>query len=179
MANDLIARAHALAEESFLAGSGPGGQNANKVATEVQLRVNTYKLRLPPAVFARLRTLAGSKLTTSGDLLVTAKQHRTQEANRAEAREKLEALLREWPTGRALYFADELGGQPAIEAFAAHDGPAALLIGPEGGFTPAERDRLRSLDFVHAVSLGPRILRAETAVISALTLWQSVCGDWE
>ena len=57
--------------------------------------------------------------------------------------------------------------------------PAALLIGPEGGFTPEERDRLRSLDFVHAVGLGPRILRAETAVISALTLWQSVCGDWE
>lgn len=93
MDTDLIARAHALAEESFLAGSGPGGQNANKVATEVQLRVNIYKLRLPPPVFARLRTLAGSKLTAAGDLLITAREHRTQEANRQAAREKLEELL--------------------------------------------------------------------------------------
>jgi ribosome-associated protein len=89
----LLDRAHALARESFLAGSGPGGQNANKVATEVQLRVNVYALRLPPAVFARLREAAGSRLTASGDLLITAREHRTQEANRAEAREKLEALL--------------------------------------------------------------------------------------
>ena len=89
----LIARAHAIAEESFLAGSGPGGQNANKVATEVQLRVNVYQLRLPPPVFARLRTLAGSKLTAAGDLLITARSHRTQEANRTEAREKLAELL--------------------------------------------------------------------------------------
>ncbi len=89
----LIARAHALAEESFLAGSGPGGQNANKVATEVQLRVNIYALRLAPPVFARLRKLAGSKLTTAGDLLITARAHRTQEANRQSAREKLEAIL--------------------------------------------------------------------------------------
>ncbi len=82
-----------LAEESFVAGSGPGGQNANKVATEVQLRVNIYKLRLPPPVFARLRTLAGSKLTTSGDILIVARSHRTQDANRKEAREKLADLL--------------------------------------------------------------------------------------
>ena len=93
MDEDLIARAHALAEESFLAGSGPGGQNANKVATEVQLRVNAYKLKLAPPVFARLKEIAGSKLTAAGDILVTAREHRTQEANRAEAREKLEALL--------------------------------------------------------------------------------------
>ena len=93
MDSDLIARAHALAEESFLAGSGPGGQNANKVATEVQLRVNIYRLRLPPPVFARLRTLAGSKLTAAGDLLITAREHRTQDANRQLAREKLQALL--------------------------------------------------------------------------------------
>ncbi len=93
--SDLVGRAHALAEESFLSGSGPGGQNANKVATEVQLRVNIYQLRLPPEVFDRLKTLAGSKLTASGDLLITARRHRTQEANRVEAREKLEKLLEE------------------------------------------------------------------------------------
>ena len=89
----LLDRAHAIAEESFLAGSGPGGQNANKVATEVQLRVNAYQLRLPPPVFARLREIAGSKLTASGDLLITARQHRTQEANRQAAREKLAEML--------------------------------------------------------------------------------------
>ncbi|MEM7779544.1 MAG: alternative ribosome rescue aminoacyl-tRNA hydrolase ArfB [Pseudomonadota bacterium] len=95
MDETLLSRAHALAEESFLAGSGPGGQNANKVATEVQLRVNIYALRLPPAVFARLRAAAGSKLTASGDLLITARQHRTQEANRQLARARLEDMLKE------------------------------------------------------------------------------------
>jgi len=89
----LVSRAHAIAEESFLAGSGPGGQNANKVATEVQLRVNIYQLRLPPPVFARLREVAGSKLTAAGDLLITARQHRTQEANRQATRDKLEEML--------------------------------------------------------------------------------------
>ena len=93
MDRELLDRAHALAEESFLAGSGPGGQNANKVATEVQLRVNIYQLRLPPPVFARLREAAGSKLTASGDLLITARQHRTQDANRQAARTKLEEIL--------------------------------------------------------------------------------------
>ncbi|MEQ8411852.1 MAG: alternative ribosome rescue aminoacyl-tRNA hydrolase ArfB [Erythrobacter sp.] len=95
MDRGLLDRAHALAEETFLAGSGPGGQNVNKVATTVQLRVNVYALRLPPPVFARLRDIAGSKLTASGDLLVTARAHRTQDANRAEAREKLGDLLAE------------------------------------------------------------------------------------
>jgi ribosome-associated protein len=91
----LIDRALRLASESFLAGSGPGGQNANKVATEVELRVNIYALRLAPPVFARLRTLAGSKLAGNGDLIVTSKAHRTQEANRQDARAKLAALLEE------------------------------------------------------------------------------------
>ena len=93
MDETLLDRAHALAQENFLAGSGPGGQNANKVATEVQLRVNVYQLRLPVAVFARLREAAGSKLTASGDLLITARAHRTQEANRQAARDKLAEML--------------------------------------------------------------------------------------
>lgn len=91
----LASRALRLASESFLAGSGPGGQNANKVATEVELRVNIYALRLSPPVFARLRTLAGSKLAANGDLIVTSKAHRTQEANRQDARAKLVALIEE------------------------------------------------------------------------------------
>ncbi|WP_285712198.1 alternative ribosome rescue aminoacyl-tRNA hydrolase ArfB [Erythrobacter oryzae] len=91
----LAARAIRLASESFLAGSGPGGQNANKVATEVELRVNIYALRLSPPVFARLRKLAGAKLAGNGDLIVTSKAHRTQDANRQDARAKLAALIEE------------------------------------------------------------------------------------
>lgn len=89
----LTSRALRLASESFLAGSGPGGQNANKVATEVELRVNIYALRLSPPVFARLRKLAGTKLAGNGDLIVTSKAHRTQDANRQDARDKLAALI--------------------------------------------------------------------------------------
>jgi len=89
----LTSRALRLASESFLAGSGPGGQNANKVATEVELRVNVYALRLSPPAFARLRKLAGTKLAGNGDLIVTSKAHRTQDANRQDARDKLAALI--------------------------------------------------------------------------------------
>jgi len=92
-AEPLTARALRLASESFLAGSGPGGQNANKVATEVELRVNIYALRLPVPVFARLRELAGGRIAGNGDLIITSKAHRTQEANRQDAREKLAALI--------------------------------------------------------------------------------------
>lgn len=89
----LIERALRLARESFLAGSGPGGQNANKVATEVELRVNVFALGLGPPVLARLKPLAGSRLAGNGDLIITSRAHRTQDANRADARAKLAALL--------------------------------------------------------------------------------------
>jgi ribosome-associated protein len=91
---DTIARAHAHASEQFLAGTGPGGQNVNKVASTVQLRVNIYALRLPPPVFRRLKEAAGRNLTASGTLLIEARKHRTQDANRSDARERLEAMLR-------------------------------------------------------------------------------------
>lgn len=80
-------------EEKFLAATGPGGQNVNKVATAVQLRLDVYALRLPPPVFARLRELAGSRMTGDGALIVTARRFRTQEANRADARERLAELV--------------------------------------------------------------------------------------
>lgn len=79
--------------ERFLAGSGPGGQNVNKVATACQLRVNTYALGLDPDAFRRLKTLAGSRMTTDGELVLLARRYRTQEANRADARERLNALI--------------------------------------------------------------------------------------
>ncbi len=91
---------------------------------------------------------------------------------------KLEALLRDWPEDRILYFADELGGEPANIAFAARPASAAMLIGPEGGFDDAEREMLRSHPQVKPISLGPRILRGETAAIAATALWMGNKGDW-
>jgi 16S rRNA (uracil1498-N3)-methyltransferase len=95
------------------------------------------------------------------------------------APEPLDRLLDGWEAGRRLMFCDEAGGAlPVLEALAGADAPWAVLIGPEGGFDPTERERLRAAPFVTAVTLGPRILRADTAAISALTLWQAAAGDW-
>lgn len=79
--------------EKFLAGTGPGGQNVNKVATACQLRVNVYALGLDPDSYRRLKTLAGSRMTTEGELVILARRYRTQEANRTDARERLQALV--------------------------------------------------------------------------------------
>lgn len=95
MDDAVVERAMALATETFIASTGPGGQNVNKVATAVQLRLDVYALRLPPDVFKRLKELAGSRLTAKGELVLTARRFRTQEANRADARERLAELLRE------------------------------------------------------------------------------------
>jgi 16S rRNA (uracil1498-N3)-methyltransferase len=89
---------------------------------------------------------------------------------------KLTHLLRDWPEARILYFADEEGGEP-LAALAA-PGPAAILIGPEGGFTDEERDAIRALPQARRVSLGPRILRADTAALAAISLWMAAAGDW-
>jgi ribosome-associated protein len=80
-------------EEKFLASTGPGGQNVNKVATACQLRCDVFKLGLHPAAYARLKTLAGSRMTAEGEIVVTARTHRTQEANREEARARLAELI--------------------------------------------------------------------------------------
>lgn len=91
---------------------------------------------------------------------------------------KLDALLRGWEAGRALFFADENGGDPAASAFAAHTGAAALLIGPEGGFDAEERTAIRAHAAARAITLGPRILRGETAAIAGCALWMGTAGDW-
>jgi len=88
-------------------------------------------------------------------------------------------FLASWPKERRLFFCDEGGdAKPMAEAVRGVSGPAAILTGPEGGFDPAERQRLRALPFVTPVTLGPRILRADTAALAALAIWQSVGGDW-
>jgi 16S rRNA (uracil1498-N3)-methyltransferase len=108
--------------------------------------------------------------------------------------ERLERLLADWDPGRRLMFCDEAGDDPdqdwggaggrarpavqALEKAGLGLGGWAVLIGPEGGFDPEERARLRALAFVTPVTLGPRILRADTAAVAALSLWQSTLGDW-
>lgn len=94
---------------------------------------------------------------------------------------RLGRLLDDWPEGRKLMFCDETlaetGAAPGLRDLPRGD-PWAILIGPEGGFSEAERDRLRRLPFARPVGLGPRILRADTAAVAALTLWQATLGDW-
>ena len=80
-------------EERFLAATGPGGQNVNKVATAVQLRCDVFRLGLAPDVYRRLRALAGSRMTENGEIVITARTHRTQEANREAARTRLAELI--------------------------------------------------------------------------------------
>ena len=92
--------------------------------------------------------------------------------------QKLSKLLDGWDPQRQIMFCDEtrLGTGEALPSLA---GPWAVLIGPEGGFSPVERRRLNEMPEAHGVSLGPRILRADTAAVAALTLWQSALGDWQ
>jgi 16S rRNA (uracil1498-N3)-methyltransferase len=96
------------------------------------------------------------------------------------APQKLDAILDGWAADRRLLFCDEAGEAPSAAAAlaGAKGGPWAILIGPEGGFAPAERARIRQAPGVMPVSLGPRILRADTAAIAAMSLWQALLGDW-
>lgn len=89
---------------------------------------------------------------------------------------KLDAFLKQRDTGRTLYFADETGGEPAATAF--KPGPSLILTGPEGGFTPEEAAAIRAAPNATAISLGPRILRAETAALAAVAAWMSAAGYW-
>ncbi len=93
--------------------------------------------------------------------------------------QKLDRVLEDWPQDRQLMFCNEAEVGSALRLAAQEKGqPWAILIGPEGGFSDQERARLTALPFSHVVSLGPRILRADTAAVAALTMWQQALGDW-
>jgi ribosome-associated protein len=89
---DVVIPEEALSEK-FLAATGPGGQNVNKVASACQLRVDVFKLGLPPNAYERLKTIAGSRMTLGGELIITARRYRTQEANREDARRRLAEMI--------------------------------------------------------------------------------------
>jgi 16S rRNA (uracil1498-N3)-methyltransferase len=129
----------------------------------------TERTNAERANVARLNAIAVEAAEQTGRL----------EAPEVIAPVKLERLLADWPAERALMFCDEAGeAPPALAALAGRrPGPWAVLIGPEGGFSARERAAIRALPGVAPVSLGPRILRADTAAISALTLWQAALGD--
>ena len=115
----VVARALALAEENFIAASGPGGQNVNKMATAVQLRLDVFALRLEPAVFHRLKTLAGSRMTAKSEIVIAARRFRTQEANRQDARERLAELLEQAlvePRKRARSRVNRVGKEQRIKS---------------------------------------------------------------
>ncbi len=116
---EIADRAMGLMTESFIASSGPGGQNVNKVATAVQLRLDVFALRLDPPTFNRLKELAGSRMNSKGEVMITARSHRTQEANRADARQRMLALLAEaqdHPAKRKKSRVNRVGKEKRIKA---------------------------------------------------------------
>ncbi|GAA4644203.1 hypothetical protein GCM10023115_21630 [Pontixanthobacter gangjinensis] len=91
---------------------------------------------------------------------------------------KFAEFVKEFPANRTLFFADENGGIDAAKAFSQTAGSAALITGPEGGFDYAEREMLLACPNVKPITLGPRILRGETAALAAISLWMGIAGDW-
>lgn len=136
---------------------------ARRIQPVTTARTNADHLRLE-----RLRAIAMEASEQTGRLDVPAIAEPV----------KLDRLLTGWDPVRRLLFCDEAGDAPPVLEAVTARGPWAVLVGPEGGFSPGERDRLRGLPYAVAATLGPRILRADTAVISALTLWQAAVGDW-
>ncbi len=132
--------------------------------------VTTRFTDMPRLSIGRLRVQAVEAAEQCGRLTVPAVDEPVGLAER----------LTDWPAERSLIVCAERGAAPPLTTVAAAlaGRPAALLIGPEGGFSPEELDALRKLDFAHLCHLGPRVLRAETAAIAALACWQAVAGDW-
>jgi ribosome-associated protein len=119
MSDEAVARALALIEESFIASSGPGGQNVNKVATAVQVRLDATALGLQPQVYARLKRLAGTRMTNAGEIVLTARSFRTQEANREDARNRLAELIEQAhiaPKARARTRLNRVGKEQRIKS---------------------------------------------------------------
>ena len=145
-------------------------QKATELGVRVLQPVLTHRTIVTRVNLERLRANAIEAAEQSGRVGVP------------EVREplQLQALLRQWTSARTMIFCDESReATPIARAFAEHDSePCAILTGPEGGFEPDERELLRGLPFVLPVALGARVLRADTAALAALAIWQAMKGDW-
>jgi 16S rRNA (uracil1498-N3)-methyltransferase len=147
-------------------------------AVEKATELGVRRIRLVRTARTQPQTIRLDRLDTIA--VESAEQTGRMDVPEIVASEPLEVLLDGWDPERRLMFCDETGGPPALTALPEAGGASwGILIGPEGGFSPDERDRLRALPFATAVSLGPRVLRADTAAVTALTLWQAALGDWE
>lgn len=137
--------------------------------------------RFQPVITARTQFPKMSLEKEQAQIIEAAEQTERLDLPEMHAGVTLAELLSGWDKKRWLIFADEAGGAANAKILLGdmpYGTPCAILIGPEGGFTPEEREILRGKDYVHPVSLGPRILRADTAALSLLTLWQANLGDW-
>jgi 16S rRNA (uracil1498-N3)-methyltransferase len=138
--------------------------------------------RLIPVVTARTNTERVNTRRLRANAIEAAEQSERLTVPEIDEPAKFADFLRDWPDGRALLFGDETGaGQPVAEAartLAEAGSPLSVLTGPEGGFASEELDRLRELTFVTPIVLGPRVLRADTAALAALSVIQAVAGDW-
>ncbi|RPF70811.1 16S rRNA (uracil(1498)-N(3))-methyltransferase [Aurantiacibacter spongiae] len=134
--------------------------------------------RLLPVVTQRCQHARVNEDRLRKRMIEAAEQCERSALPKLGATQKLAALLGRWPADRTLFVCDETGGAPAARAFADISGPAAILIGPEGGFAPEEREAILALPQSRGIALGPRILRAETAAIAAVSLWMGAAGDW-
>jgi 16S rRNA (uracil1498-N3)-methyltransferase len=142
----------------------------------VEKAVELGVARLQPVITARTIVDKLNLDRMNAHIVEAAEQCGRTSLATIEAPVKLDAFLRTAPADRPLYFADETGGAPASDAF--KPGPATLLTGPEGGFTPDEAAAIRANPTATAISLGPRILRAETAALAGVAAWMAAAGDW-
>jgi 16S rRNA (uracil1498-N3)-methyltransferase len=184
-------KAASVIPQTLLRAQAPGVDLELVVALVKRTRLETIVEKAAELGVRRIR-LAITRLTqaerTNVERLAAIATEAAEQTGRLDVPEivapaKLDAILKSWAPDRALIFCDEAGDAPPIlDALTAsllpEVAPTSILIGPEGGFTAEERAQIRALASVIPVSLGPRTLRADTAAIAALSLWQAALGDW-